>query len=64
MQYSEIGPYGINLQQQFDTNNATNTAFDSLAWENAKQDGCLPPPCQPGLPDWPPPKGDGFIRKG
>jgi hypothetical protein len=58
MRYSTKGPYGTNLDQQLHQNFLTNTAFSQRAWENTKQDQCLPPPGGPQLPMWPPIRGN------
>ncbi len=52
-QESEGGPFGIQLSQELGRTMRTNTAFSQMAWENAKQDGCLPCPGR-RLPSWPP----------
>lgn len=61
MEYSNLGPWGITLNKQLNTNASTNTAFSQLAWESAKQDGCLAPPDQLPLPQWPPKINTGFV---
>ena len=58
---SEEGPWGTTLNGQLRQNARTLSAFSTRAWEDAKQDGCLPQPCMNPYPDWPPPAGRGFV---
>lgn len=53
-------PWGISQKQLLDTQSVLNTSFSQRAWANAELDGCLSKPCGK-LPDWPPPRADGFI---
>jgi hypothetical protein len=69
---SECGPWGLQQTQILDRAARLNAAYSTFAWENAKQDGCLPCPGAPGTrcggmppsnayPTWPPPANKGFI---
>lgn len=58
--YSNAGPWGVTVNDQLKTTSQLNTSFSQRAWEDAKQDGCLPQPCL-SLPQWPPPAGQGFV---
>lgn len=59
-QYPECGPWGITMSDQLRTASRLNTTFSQRSWADAKQDGCLPPPCGK-YPSWPPPRNDGFV---
>jgi hypothetical protein len=59
-QESQAGPWGGTLNGQIEQTAKLNMPFDQLQYENAKQNGCIPPPCKP-YPVWPPPMGTGFI---
>ena len=59
-QEDQIGPWGTTLNGQVSKTATLNIPFDQLQYENAVQNGCIPPTCnQP--PRWPPPPGTGFI---
>jgi len=58
--YPECGPWGITLKDQLTTNSRLNASFSQRAWEDAKQNGCLPAPCKP-YPRWPPPARTGYV---
>src|SRR3990167_7629312 len=59
-QESQAGPWGQTLNGVLARQSELNVPFDQLQYENAKMNGCIPPPCKP-LPSWPPPPGTGFI---
>ncbi|HEY9815624.1 MAG TPA: hypothetical protein V6D20_07480, partial [Candidatus Obscuribacterales bacterium] len=50
----------MTLNDQLGVASQLNTTFSQRAWEDAKQDGCLPKP-HLALPQWPPPAGRGFV---
>jgi hypothetical protein len=54
------GPWGIDMKTMMEKTAASNTTFDPLQFEEAKQNGYLKPP-QQTYPIWPPPSGTGFI---
>jgi len=54
------GAWGHTVQGQVERTGELNVPFDELAFQESKQNGCLPPPCK-AYPSWPPPFGTGFI---
>jgi hypothetical protein len=59
-QQQQAGPWGTTLNGQIARSAELNTPFDQQQFEEAKQNGCLPPTCK-AYPSWPPPYGTGFI---
>jgi hypothetical protein len=55
-----VGPWGRTLSGQIENAHKYNTAFDENGYNEALENGCLPPPCKP-YPEWPPKPGVGFI---
>ena len=53
MQYNQCGPWGVTLDEELSRQSRLNASFSQYAWEEAKQNGCLPCPGR-SLPKWPP----------
>jgi hypothetical protein len=59
-QQQQPGPWDTTLNGLMARSAELNTPFDQQQFEEAKQNGCLPPTCN-AYPSWPPPYGTGFI---
>ena len=59
-QEPQNGPWGHTINGQIERTAELNVPFDQNQFQEAKQNGCLPPPCK-AYPSWPPPYGVGFI---
>lgn len=59
-QETQVGPWGVRMNEQMQRDAELNVPFDQLQWEDAKLNGCQPAPCKE-YPTWPPPPETGFI---
>lgn len=50
-QQPQTGPWGQSMNKQLDASARLNTPFSQRGWEEAKSNGCLPPPCR-NYPTW------------